>query len=89
MGDQGPWRNHTITLLAQGKKPWEIICKLYHVVCCDNLSLPLPRVLMGPLSSITHPPTGPPDPGASQPLLTWLLLPLLLLLLLLAAYFFR
>ena len=36
-------------------------------------------------------PAGPPDQGAPQPLLAWLLLPLLLfvLLLLLAAYFFR
>lgn len=44
---------------------------------------------MGALPSTICPPTGPPDPGTSQPLLTWLLLPLLLLLLLLAAYFFR
>lgn len=36
-------------------------------------------------------PPGPPDAGAPQPLLAWLLLPLLLslLFLLLAAYFFR
>lgn len=36
-------------------------------------------------------PPGPPDPGAPQPLLAWLLLPLLLclLFLLLAAYFCR
>ncbi|NP_001303609.1 receptor-type tyrosine-protein phosphatase epsilon isoform c precursor [Mus musculus] len=40
-------------------------------------------------SNWTSTTAGPPDPGASQPLLTWLLLPLLLLLFLLAAYFFR
>ncbi|KAH0507962.1 Receptor-type tyrosine-protein phosphatase epsilon [Microtus ochrogaster] len=40
-------------------------------------------------SNWTSTTAGPPDPGTSQPLLTWLLLPLLLLLLLLAAYFFR
>uniref|UniRef100_A0A5F9DG46 Uncharacterized protein n=1 Tax=Oryctolagus cuniculus TaxID=9986 RepID=A0A5F9DG46_RABIT len=60
-----------------------------------GFSLPLTRALQGNESTAadgnwTAATSGPPDAGASQPLLVWLLLPLLLgLLLLPAAYFFR
>ncbi|XP_023393145.1 receptor-type tyrosine-protein phosphatase epsilon [Pteropus vampyrus] len=61
-----------------------------------GFSLPLAKALTANTTSTadsnwTSATSGPPDAGAPQPLLAWLLLPLLLslLFLLLAAYFFR
>lgn len=61
-----------------------------------GFSLPLAKALTANTTSTadsnwTSTTSGPPDAGAPQPLLAWLLLPLLLslLFLLLAAYFFR
>uniref|UniRef100_A0A5F9CL29 Uncharacterized protein n=1 Tax=Oryctolagus cuniculus TaxID=9986 RepID=A0A5F9CL29_RABIT len=74
--------------------PWSAMEPLCPLLLA-GFSLPLTRALQGNESTAadgnwTAATSGPPDAGASQPLLVWLLLPLLLgLLLLPAAYFFR